>query len=253
MIGRLAYDAAKWQAKAYKQSRNDQGGPYTALSFAFLTGTFAAAWPFADLLLGRPVPVAAWIVPLVLLAIGVTGFSKQAGSRSRRLAQYDRLSRPDPTTTPEFFQERADLLEELEAQRRIMTGRQVSADTSPRVVLADTRTRRVAGLLATGCPVNGCSAGVGDGCLLRPLGMRFAIVRLEPLVYCHVERMAAAVLNGTAAPELVLAQFDNRSNVPQDLLKIIDGARKESDDRDDTAQPAEPEPAARSPRTGGRG
>jgi hypothetical protein len=96
----------------------------------------------------------------------------------------------------------AGALRELAAQLR---GQEALED------LAE-RERRVADLFSVPCPVVPCAAPEAVSCVMGR-SAAFAIVRKDPLAFCHTERMGAAVRYGTATADDIFAQFDN--NVPE--------------------------------------
>lgn len=74
------------------------------------------------------------------------------------------------------------------------------------------RELRVAALFSVPCPVLSCLAAETVPCAMG-IGVPVALVRKDPLAFCHTERMGAAVRYGTATADDIFAQFDN--NVPE--------------------------------------
>jgi hypothetical protein len=210
MLGRIAYDAARWQLRAYNKSRKQPGGPwtFTAVLFcilpmsilAMLVTPFEGRWDTFGVLVG----VNAILIWLVLLpVVARRSYARQA---ERRYA-------PKPGITPEVLRARAAELRELaalrvEAGRGEVAGQPTAAWQSGPAELPDEleRMRRVAGLLAVACPEEQCLAPETVPCIMG-ISVPFIIVDREKILFCHVERALAAVRSGTADADEVLAQF----------------------------------------------
>jgi hypothetical protein len=78
---------------------------------------------------------------------------------------------------------------------------------------AGERERRVTALFSVQCPVPSCLAPEKVPCAMG-IGVPVALVRKDPVAFCHTERMGAAVRYGTATADDIFAQLDN--NVPEE-------------------------------------
>jgi hypothetical protein len=212
MIGRIAYDAARWQVRSYKKSRNQQGGPWTFTAVLFCVLPFTILWMLTSLFqahwgtFGILVPVNVVLVLLALLPV----FSRV--SYRNRIAQQDR-ERYDPAS-PEAMRELAGELEALGALRGLPEPEPPTAtwQSAPEQPEPDPdpdeaeRKRRVAALFAVDCPEDQCLAPPPLPCVMGD-GIPVAVVDREKILFCHLLRMTAAIQAGTATQDEVLAQF----------------------------------------------
>ncbi len=244
----MGYWADKAVTSAYRQQKRqhdwnkaNKGGPWTLLAFLFTLVPFGLVAPFAYMILGDPVPAWSWLalaagIAVLLASPRIAGHAPASARRvgAKYDALYERQKRGDVLASPAFLEKRAELLEELDEQRKILreqargpvTG--VLPATRPHPAqagLAGDREARVADLFSVDCPV--CTAKKGTPCALRPYGTAFVIVRKTPVAFCHPGRMLDSVLYGTAVADEILAQFGN--NIPEELRVSLEGARKEAD------------------------
>lgn len=71
------------------------------------------------------------------------------------------------------------------------------------------REERVLALLSVACPEPSCQAAPGTPCAMR-IGVPVALVRKEPVTFCHHARMAKAIEEKRVTEREVIAQFDNK-------------------------------------------
>ncbi|HEY1700772.1 MAG TPA: hypothetical protein VGG75_13750 [Trebonia sp.] len=218
MLGRIAYDAARWQVRAYNKSRKQPGGPWTFTAVLFCILPMTMLWMAVTAIQGSAVfwpllganAVMTW---LVLVSAGF--FTRRSYAR-----QAERRYAPRPGITPEVLRARAAELREL-AALRVEAGRGEVTEAEPTAAwqsgpgiaelpgeLPDEleRMRRMAALLAVACPENPCRAPETVPCIMG-IGLPFIIVDREKIRFCHVERALEAVRSGTADADEVLAQF----------------------------------------------
>lgn len=211
MLGRIAYDAARWQVRAYNKSRKQPGGPWTFTAVLFCILPETLLWMLMSPFQGHWVTfgVLAGVNALLLWLVLIPVFTRRSYAR-----QAERKYAPGPGITPEVLRARAAELREL-AALRAETGRGEVLEAKPTATwqsepaeLPDglERMRRVAGLLAVACPEEQCLAPETVPCIMG-IGPPFIIVDREKILFCHVERALAAVRSGTADADEVLAQF----------------------------------------------
>jgi len=143
--------------------------------------------------------VAAYVTAfLVLLPFAVLA-AHAAENRRKTARRPPRLNYPERPRAPGAVAMRA-----LAAQLR----EQEAAELAP------VREQRVADLFSVPCPVPACAAAETVPCAMGR-GAPYAVVRKQPLAFCHLERMGAALRYGTATADDILAQFGN--NVPEGI------------------------------------
>ena len=191
--------AVQWQWNAYRQSRGQPGGPADAAFWLFLPLPFTVLYSlvcFARHDPGRGLGFLAISGGLLLLCMTAAGWRITVirGPAPARV--------PYSVSSPEAMEERAAVLEALEAV-------QARAEPSPPDEAVD-QARQVAALLSVKCPDGpegcgrppgrSCSAGTGESPLV-------IIQRGDPPLFCHMCRIAVAIVSGAADEAQVRARF----------------------------------------------
>jgi hypothetical protein len=212
MLGYLGYRAARGQWRSYRKSRKQPGGPWTFTAVLFCILPMTVLWMLAA---AAALSAVFWALLgvnliLVLLALASSGLIGRTALSRQAQRKYDRVTARPHGLSPAALRERAALLQELQGQQKVLE-RRTSPPATPGASTA-AREQRIADLFSVTCPEQSCRAPETVPCVMG-LGIGVAIVRKEPLAFCHFERMGAAVRYGTATADDIFAQFGN--NVPE--------------------------------------
>jgi hypothetical protein len=186
--------------RAHRQNAG-RGGKWSLAAVLFTVLPFTVLWMLVSVPqhdLGRFWALAGVNVTLFTL------FALAAGWRVVARQVPAPLHSSYSVSSPEALEERAAVLEALEAAA-------AKAEPSPAPEAVE-RARRVAALLSVACPAgpDGCGKPAGASCNGGEGTSPVVIVqRGDPALYCHMCRMAAAIVTGAADYEEVKDQFGN--------------------------------------------
>jgi hypothetical protein len=190
----------QWRsAQRARQQNAGRGGKWSCAAVLFTVLPFTVLWMLASV--PQHDPGRFWALAGVNTGLFAL-FALAAGWRVVSRQEPAPLRSSYSVSSPEALEERAAVLEALEAAA-------AKAEPSPAPEAVE-RARRVAALLSVACPPgpDGCGRPAGASCNGGEGASPVVIVqRGDPALFCHMCRMAAAIVTGAADYEEVKAQF----------------------------------------------